>query len=276
MDIWIGTSGYSYTGWVGDFYARGTSSRQMLPYYARQFPLVELNFTFYRLPTAAMLARIGDLTPAGFQFLVKIPKTISHEQNAGDVEPFRRAVQILKNRGQLLGLLCQLPQSIHDKPPARRWLHHLSQHLGDLDLAVEFRHRSWANPGLEEWLEEENLDLVSVDAPKIPALFPAGWKQSGPRVYVRLHSRNAGNWYEGGADRYDYNYSDEELGEWVDAALDATARTDRTLFLFNNCHGSHAARNAQRMQALFVQRAPQFHVVKAFAPAAPVQKTLFA
>jgi uncharacterized protein YecE (DUF72 family) len=276
MNVWIGTSGYSYTDWVGDFYPAGSGSKQMLPYYSRQFPLVELNFTFYRLPTAAMLGRIAALTPEGFQFLVKLPQTISHEQNPADVEPFRRAVQILKNRGQLMGLLCQLPQSVHDKPPARRWLHYLSQHLGDLDLAVEFRHRSWANPGIEEWLAEEHLDLVSVDAPKIPALFPAGWKQSGPRVYVRLHSRNAGNWYEGGADRYDYNYSDEELGEWVGAALDASERTDRTLFLFNNCHGSHAARNARRMQGLFEHYAPQFHVVKAFAPAAPVQKTLFA
>ncbi len=275
MEVWIGTSGYSYADWVGAFYPRGTPSGKMLSYYSRQFPLVELNFSFYRLPTAAMLNRQADQTPAHFQFLVKVPQTISHDQNPADIEPFRQAVMVLKERGQLLGLLCQLPQSVHDKPPARRWLHRLAQELSDLDLAVEFRHRSWANPGVDEWLAEEKLDLVAVDAPKIPALYPSGWRQSGPRAYVRLHSRNAAKWYAGGGERYDYDYSDGELGEWVDAAAEHAAGTGRTLFLFNNCHGGHAAGNARRLQALLEQRAPQLHVVKAFASLAPVQKGLF-
>src|SRR5207245_659026 len=77
MYVWIGTSGYSYQDWVGDFYPNGTRPERMLPYYCRQFPLVELNFTFYKPPTRGMLLRLADKTQAGFQFLVKVPQAIS-------------------------------------------------------------------------------------------------------------------------------------------------------------------------------------------------------
>src|SRR4051812_10903330 len=96
MQIWIGTSGYSYTDWVGEFYAPGTRPEGMLRQYCRHFPLVELNFTFYRAPTRGMLLRLADKTPAGFQFLVKLPQTITHEQKALDLAGFRFAVEGLQ------------------------------------------------------------------------------------------------------------------------------------------------------------------------------------
>src|SRR5262249_35196553 len=65
MQVWVGTSGYSYSDWVGGFYPAGTRSERMLGWYARLFPLVELNFTFYRMPTAEQLARLAEQTPAG-------------------------------------------------------------------------------------------------------------------------------------------------------------------------------------------------------------------
>ena len=81
MDLWIGTSGYSYPDWVGGFYPAGTRPDRMLAYYSRRFPLVELNFTFYRPPTPEMLAKLAAQTPDGFQFLVKLPQSISHERS---------------------------------------------------------------------------------------------------------------------------------------------------------------------------------------------------
>src|SRR5947207_1226571 len=80
MQVWIGTSGYSYSDWVGPFYPPGTRPNRMLRQYCQHFPLVELNFTFYRPPTPEILARLADQTPAGFQFLVKAPRSISHEE----------------------------------------------------------------------------------------------------------------------------------------------------------------------------------------------------
>jgi uncharacterized protein YecE (DUF72 family) len=275
MEIWIGTSGYSYPSWVGDFYPANLSQKRMLNYYASQFPLVELNFTFYRPPTADMLARLADQAPAGFRFLVKLPKTISHEHSPQDVPGFRAAVEALRERDQLLGLLCQLPQATHNTPDARLWLEDLAERLGDLGLALEFRHRSWAHKEVPAWLGELGLDLVAVDAPGISGLYPSGWVQSSSTAYVRLHSRNAGNWYADGAERYDYDYSDDELGEWVAATRAHAGFTDRVLLLFNNCHRSQAAVNARRMRDLFSRAIPSANVVAPFAPAPMVQGKLF-
>jgi uncharacterized protein YecE (DUF72 family) len=277
MDIWVGTSGYSYPDWVGEFYPAGTRPERMLGYYCQHFPVVELNFTFYRPPSEAMLLKLADKTPPGFQYLVKLPQSLSHEQSPRDLDGFRQAVEGLARRHQLAGLLCQLPQATHNVPPARAWLGTLAGALGDLRLAVEFRHRSWAGPELPAWLGERGLDLVAVDAPDLPGLFPSGWVQSGPHAYVRLHSRNADNWYRSDKQRYDYLYGDEALREWVEAAESRgeASGTGRVLFLFNNCHRGQAVVNARRLQALFAEEAPHFNVVAPFAGPTPIQQTLF-
>src|SRR5438132_10075491 len=83
--IWIGTSGYSYPDWVGGFYPPNTRPNRMLAYYCGHFPLVELNFTYYRLPTPGMLARLVEQTPPGFQFLVKLPRSLSHEESTAEL-----------------------------------------------------------------------------------------------------------------------------------------------------------------------------------------------
>jgi uncharacterized protein YecE (DUF72 family) len=275
MDIWIGTSGYSYPDWVGDFYPAGTRPAGMLPCYARTFPLVELNFTFYRPPSGGMLERMADKVAPTFRFILKVPRTISHEASRADLPGFRLAAEALARRDQLAGLLCQLPQSAHNKAPVRAWLKVLAEELAHLDLAVEFRHHSWAVPEVPAWLGELGLDLVAVDAPALPGLYPAGWVQSGPRAYIRLHSRNGGNWYGDEKERYDYNYSDVELSEWVTALAEAAPTTRRALLLFNNCHRSQAAHNARRLQALLSRQTGDFFVVPPPVPAQPVQGTLF-
>ncbi len=266
MQAWIGTSGYSYRDWVGGFYPPGTRPGGMLAHYCRHFPLVELNFTFYRLPTAAMLARLADQTPAGFQFIVKMPRSLSHEESPSEIEVFRQAVEQLRNRGRLLGLLCQLPQATHRGRKHREWLALLAREFAGCQLAVEFRHRSWFQPEITAWLRERDLDLVSVDVPDLPGLYPRGLTVSGPRLYVRFHSRNAANWYGPDKDRYDYYYDDEALTEWIDALMKTADGGQRILLLFNNCQRSQAAANAQRMRKLLSRLAPGIEVVAPFGP----------
>lgn len=273
MDIWIGTSGYSYSSWVGDFYPRGTKSNKMLNYYSRHFPLVELNFTFYRVPTPAQLRKLADQTPVGFQFLVKLPKTISHEESLRDLPAFRTAVEELRRHGKLLGLLQQLPQALHRTKRSEAWLKTMAHELGELRLAVEFRHRSWLWPQLTDWLADLGLDLVSVDVPDIPALFPRGLLWSGSRLYVRLHSRNQAAWYTDDAARYDYHYTDAQLSEWLDAL--PHGGPEQALFLFNNCQRTQAVVNARRLRTLAEQETPEFNIVAPFAAAPPVQRSLF-
>jgi uncharacterized protein YecE (DUF72 family) len=277
MHVWIGTSGYSYTDWVGSFYPTGTRSGQMLTQYCRHFPLVELNFTFYRAPTATMLARMARQTPKGFQFLVKLPRLLSHERQLAALAPFRDAIAALHERGRLLGLLCQLPQAAHHDPPGLAWLDVLARELAPYRLAVEFRHHSWARPGVAPWLEERGVELVSVDVPNLPGIYPSGLERAGERLYIRLHSRNAANWYQSDKERYDFDYTDPMLMEWITALRNVEAAASHALVLFNNCHRAQAAANAQRLRELLEHYAPELTLVQPFtAPSdEPQQRLLF-
>jgi uncharacterized protein YecE (DUF72 family) len=182
MQVWIGTSGYSYPDWVGPFYPAGTRPPRMLSCYCQTFPLVELNFTFYRPPTATMLGRLGRQTPEGFQFFVKMPRSLSHEESPHDLPGFRMAVEALQRQGKLSGVLCQLPQATHQHEKHMKWLQRLAHELGEVRLAVEFRHCSWATPDVTDWLRHHRLDLVSVDVPALPNLYPRGLVQSSERI----------------------------------------------------------------------------------------------
>jgi uncharacterized protein YecE (DUF72 family) len=281
MRVWIGTSGYSYGAWVGPFYPRGTKPATMLAVYSQSFPLVELNFTYYRAPTPGMLERIVARAPEGFQFLVKVPGTLTHQEDARDLPGFRLAAEAVRRRGRLMGLLCQFPQASHDTPRHRLWIERLADQLGEYRLAVEFRHRSWARPEVDDWLERLGVDLVSVDVPDLPALYPRGLVQTGDRIYVRLHSRLAENWYAEDKGRYDYDYSDDELKEWIDVLAGAAERSRDAFLLFNNCMvgksmRSQAVENARRIRVLMADRAPQLEVVEPFAPEPDVsQRSLF-
>jgi uncharacterized protein YecE (DUF72 family) len=276
MQVWVGTSGYSYGDWVGSFYPTGTRPNRMLPYYCTQFPLVELNFTFYRPPSADILSRMAEQTPPGFQFLVKMPRTISHEQDPRDLPGFRAAVDPLRQRGQLAGVLCQLPQSAHNEHDQRDWLDRIAQEMAGCRLAVEFRHRSWNQPEVRDWLRTADVDLVSVDVPDLPGLYPSGLVQSTSRIYVRLHSRAAPNWYASDKERYDYNYDDPSLNQWIEALDRAENGTAEALFLFNNCQRSNAPQNARRMQELLERFADRFKVMPPLAvPPEPVLRQQF-
>lgn len=275
MQIWLGTSGYSYTDWVGSFYPPGTRPERMLELYVAHFPLVELNFTFYRLPTRQDLDRIAAKTPPKFQFLVKVPQTISHERQLSDLAAFQSSLTGLLERQQLLGLLAQFPQRFHNTEANRKFVARLAEQVASGPLAVEFRHVSWAQPEVPSWLDTLGLHLVSVDVPDIPALFPRGLVQSRNLIYLRLHSRRASSWYESDKERYDYLYSDAELTEWIEALRSARDGAPRALVLFNNCQRGQAAANALRFAELLRELAPELEIVSPFAKPPTVQRDLF-
>lgn len=277
MQVWIGTSGYSYADWVGPFYPEGTRPPGMLACYVRHFPLVELNFTFYRLPARGQLDRIARQTPEGFRFLAKLPRSLSHERDTRELDAFRRSIDELKTCQRLSGVLCQLPQSFHRNEPNQAWVETLAREFAGSGLAVEFRHRSWDRPSVPDWLRSLQADLVAVDVPDIGALYPRGLVRSGSRVYVRFHSRRADRWYQSDKERYDYGYGDAELSEWIVALHAASPQVSQALLLFNNCHRGQAAANAQRMRELMRRLAPDLEVVAPFDAGEPPprQRSLF-
>src|SRR5437763_1374649 len=163
MNVWIGTAGYSNSAWVGPFYPPRTPTRRMLAHYSRHFPLVELNFTFYRCPTPAMLARLADQTPAGFQFTVKLPRSLSHEQSVRELGAFRTAVNELHLQGRLAGWVARSPRSAHTSDPARLCLERLGRGLAGPGRAGESRPPSGAAPAGPGGREAQGTTLIAVD-----------------------------------------------------------------------------------------------------------------
>jgi uncharacterized protein YecE (DUF72 family) len=253
--ILVGTSGYQYKDWIGSIYPEGTKREDMLAAYAQAFGAVELNFTYYGLPKAENMARMAEATPAGFEFVVKAHKTTTHEKSVADIKPLLGGLAPLAEAGKLAGVLCQFPWAFKNTKDSRAHLAKVGDAFrsegGKTPVFVEFRHDSWMKKAIFDFLARLGLLFVSVDEPDLPGLLPRDGRLTGEIGYLRFHSRNAGNWWgRGGKARYDYDYSDDEMSEWIGALRDMSARAGKIFVFFNNCHRGQAARNAESMRGI--------------------------
>ena len=249
----IGTSGYSFADWVGPFYPPETSQQKMLPFYTQYFDTVEVNFTYYRLPSAKTMEGMVNNTPDGFLFFVKAFEAFTHKSDLTERDAFLAGIAPMQEAGKLAGLLFQFPQSFKNTHANRQFLARVAREFAGHKVAVEFRDRSWAHDETYRFLDQHALNIVAVDEPSASTLFPRTAVVTGDVGYVRFHSRNADNWYKGAAERYDYSYAESELQEWL-PMLEAIARRAKRLFIyFNNCHRGQAAANARSMKKLVMQ-----------------------
>ncbi|MBP1634092.1 MAG: hypothetical protein H6Q10_666 [Acidobacteria bacterium] len=201
---WIGTSGYNYPEWRGSFYPERFASAKMLPYYAERFRSVEVNYTFYRMPTASLLAGWAAATPDPFRFTLKAPQRITHVARLRACEPeldaFCRAASAL---GPKLGaLLFQLPPGFRkDLPALEAFLRLLSPAVRP---AFEFRHTSWHDPEVMACLRAHGAALCVADSEKLstPIEVTAG------HAYFRLR---------------DEGYQDPDIARWAGTIRRAAA-----------------------------------------------------
>src|SRR5215213_335232 len=157
MNIHVGTSGWSYKEWKGSFYPPKLPAGEMLRYYSARFPTVEVNNSFYRIPSESVLAGWAGQVPEGFRFVLKASRRITHHHRLADVDGslgyFLRAVNPL---GERLGpTLFQLP------PTFKKDVSRLSQFLGRLPqrwpAAIEFRHASWLDDEVYDVLRSRDV-----------------------------------------------------------------------------------------------------------------------
>jgi uncharacterized protein YecE (DUF72 family) len=251
-DFIIGTSGYSFADWVGPFYPPGTQGREMLGFYVQHFAGVEINFTFYRMPSEAAIAALAKASPPEFLFWVKANQALTHQGDPSGCGQFCQALEPMRQAGKLAGILLQFPQSFHRTVAERRYLADALESLGKLspqtELAVEFRHGSWNHPSVLEGLRARGIVLAVPDVPELPGLFRIGPLATGRSGYLRLHSRDAAKWYAGMAQRYDYSYSQDQLQDLAAQWSSLEDKPGRVFAFFNNCHRGQAAANAQAFQ----------------------------
>jgi uncharacterized protein YecE (DUF72 family) len=197
MKLHVGTSGYSYKEWKGNFYPEDLPAKEMLAYYSRRLPAVEINNTFYRLPQVSMIENWRDQVPADFRFSIKATQRITHIKrlkNCADETKYLLETAALL--GDKLGvILFQLPPN--SKKDAERLRDFLAMLPGDRRVAFEFRHESWFDDEVLALLRAKNCALVVSDTDEKPL---SVIESSGDWGYLRLRRTN---------------YEQEDLAEWM-------------------------------------------------------------
>jgi len=290
--ILVGTCGWTdptllASGW---YPADATTAEARLQHYARNFPLVEVDSTYYALPSPRNSALWVERTPEGFTFDVKVfrlftlhptprsslPRDLQEGVAATgrgenlylrDFLPavreellrrFLEALLPLDSAGKLGVILFQFPPWFHPSNESRDYILSMKEALGQFPLAVEFRAASWLNQkNLERtvrFLEENRLPFVAVDEPQ-------GFRSSVPPLplvtselaLVRFHGRNRENWEKKGitaTERFRYLYTEEELREWVPRLKEMASRARELHVLMNNCYADYAVRNGRQVRQL--------------------------
>ncbi|NLE43294.1 MAG: DUF72 domain-containing protein [Chloroflexi bacterium] len=254
MTVLIGTSGFSYTDWVGPVYPADLPKEEWLSYYANEFATCELNFSFYRIPDSRSLARMVAKVPDGFVFSVKAFQGITHERKEPETL-IKRSVDALApllDAGKFACVLAQFPHSFHANQANRAYIRRLREGFGDLPVVVEFRSRDWVSAQTFSELRALGLGFCCVDQPDFRNLIPRVAMATSSIAYVRFHGRNADKWWQHDEawERYDYTYREDELEEWVPKVQHLDAEAPLTLIYMNNHWQGQAVGTARQLQSL--------------------------
>ena len=226
-----GTSGWHYDHWRRRFYPEKLTKAKWLEFYATHFTTVELNNSFYRLPSEAAFATWHDSSPANFTFAVKVSRFITHIKRLRNSE---EAVETFVSRAKILGeklgpLLYQLPPNMHRNDEV------LDSFLSTLPQGMkhvfEFRHQSWLEDKVFEILHKYNTGFCVFDMPGLPCPLVA----TADFAYIRFHGSTGLYWS---------CYSDEELASWAKRLATLGANLEAIYIYFNNDAEAFAVRNA--------------------------------
>jgi uncharacterized protein YecE (DUF72 family) len=238
--VWIGTSGWVYKQWAGNFYPKGWPKKDEFGYYVRHFPTVEINATFYRLPSLMMVRGWHDKAPEGFVFAVKGSRYLTHikrlkDTSAGLQKYFRRLVPLGDRTGPILW---QLPPTFAKNDET---LQRLERFLAKLPRryqhAVEFRHPSWFDEQTFALLKKHQTANVWLSSLRMPADYTitAGF------VYLRFHGLAGGAYHD---------YTAAELKPWAKELARAVRRGVPAYVYFNNDLNTRAPLNAHALMKL--------------------------
>ena len=235
MRYYIGTSGWHYNHWQHRFYPDKLTKAKWLEFYASHFTTVELNNSFYRLPSEAAFATWRNSSPANFAFAVKVSRFITHikrlKNSQEPVDTFLTRAKILEEK--LGPLLYQLPPNMHrDDDRLESFLSILPKGLKHV---FEFRHQSWLDDEVFEILRRYNVGLCVFDMPGLSCPLVA----TADFAYIRFH---------GSSELYSSCYSDEELAEWARRLASLAPGIKAIYIYFNNDAEAFAVRNAMTLR----------------------------
>jgi uncharacterized protein YecE (DUF72 family) len=279
----VATGGWS----VPDWYEPGVEARDRLGALAERLDAVEVDSSFYALPAARTVERWASITPERFMFSVKLHRALSRhaaplkslptdlrddvrttgrgrivltdELEAALCDRTMRTFAPLRTAGRLRCFLLQLTPAFNPADHALDELEPLVQHLAPVPVAIELRHQGWIDRKAQTlaWFERAGAAFVCVDAPRTDApvaLPPMDAVTRSDLAYLRAHGRDAERYLRGrsAAERFDYAYSDKEIGELVERARNLEAEHVTVVF----ANGAHALDAALAFRASMVSDRP--------------------
>jgi uncharacterized protein YecE (DUF72 family) len=229
----IGTSGWYYEDWVGEFYPEGISKKEWLGYYSNEFETVEVNASFYRVPFENMVKGWRDRTPDDFIFSFKGNRGITHRKRLReveeDIERFMGRISLL---GDKLGpVLWQFPPGLKRNDELLEGF--ISQLQDDNKHVIEFRNKSWFDNGVYSLLEKYGICLCVISGPKLPEVL----EETADFSYIRWHGKE--HWYN-------WDYSEEELRVWAERINELGVKD--VYGYFNNDVGGFAVKNCKMLK----------------------------
>jgi uncharacterized protein YecE (DUF72 family) len=259
----VGLGGWEHESFNPCLYGVETEySAIKLRYYARFFDAVEVRPTFWDGSLSAHEAEQWIDAVAEnkrFRFNVKLHKAFTHtrEFKPEVATRVRGLLEALQKAERLGALLIQLPYSFTNTSTNRFHLVKLGEMFRGFPMHVEFRHESWNQPNLMNFLTENYLAPVNADLPRLRQFMPFVTGTVGDTAYVRLHGRNEKGWLENGVDtRYDYLYNGKELREILRRLVALEEKCNRIMVIFNNTTGGKAVVNALQMLSILREGKP--------------------
>lgn len=261
--IRVGTAGWSYPDWEGRVYPRvKPAGFHPLRFLADYLDCVEVNSTFYAQPRPEHARRWAEIVAPheGFRLVVKLLSEFTHAPEPDDpaaweraAATFRDGIAPLVRTWRLAAVLVQFPVSFRFGPRQVRRLGRLRELLDGHALVLEVRHASWFEPPALATIRGLEYSLAHIDLPPAWNHPPPGHESTGPLGYLRLHGRNANQWFRRGAsrdDRYDYLYGAAELRELAAEARRIESETDEVFVVANNHFAGQALANALELRAV--------------------------
>ena len=254
-DLYIGTSGYDYPEWKGGFYPDKLARAKFLEYYATQFNSLELNGTYYKMPTPQQMLNMITRSDSKVKFTVKAFQDLTHAKDKSNFQfvssEYKKALEPLQNNNLLLCTLLQFPQSFHYEKEERLYLDKLLKEFDNHPVIVEMRNIKWQNDQVYNALRQRNVGWCITDNPNLKDLLKLDFIATSEIAYLRFHGRNSANWYTGdNVSRYDYLYSDIELKAFIEPIKELLKHTKIVQLFFNNHAKSQATVNAKKLEML--------------------------
>jgi uncharacterized protein YecE (DUF72 family) len=264
--IRVGVAGWDYPDWAGIVYPSRSRSFDRLGFLSRFVDVVEINSTFYRPanPRSAEAWAVRAEKRPGFTFTAKAHRDLTHDAET-DVASASHETKLgltpLRGAGVLGAVLLQFPQSFHDTPESRERLERLAEAFEGWPTVVEVRHVSWDEDEAAEWMRERGVGWCVVDQPRMGrSTAPMRPRVTSGIGYLRLHGRNAKDWFrkDAGRDaRYDYLYRLDQLKPVADVAVELAKVAPVVYAVQNNHFRGQAVVNALQLKHLIEGQQPE-------------------